>query len=132
MNLFMAIIDTAAAFVRRNPLTCLVILLLAIAAPAVLKGIAVFILYLFLGLVLLSALLMFLFRWRMNKVRRQMEEQFGPQGGFGADPFAGRRSRTSAEGEVKIFKTRGTPEKRVSRSVGDYVEFEETKDGDAQ
>ena len=32
------------------------------------------------------------------------------------------------EGEVKVYKTSETPEKRVSRDVGDYVEFEETKE----
>ncbi len=132
MNLFMAIIDAVTGFIRRNPLTCLVILILAVAAPAVLKGIAVFILYFFLGLFLLAGLLLFLFRWRIYKVRRQMEEQFGPQGGLGGDPFAGRRARAPQEGEVKVYKTQGTPEKRVSKDVGDYVEFEETKDADGQ
>ena len=57
MNLFMAIINAVTGFIRRNPLTCLVILILAVAAPAVLKGIAVFILYFLLGLLLLAALL---------------------------------------------------------------------------
>lgn len=132
MNLFMAIIDAVTGFIRRNPLTCLVILILAVAAPAVLKGIAVFILYFFLGLFLLAALLVFLFRWRIYKMRKQMEEQFGSQGGFGGDPFAGRRARTEQEGQVKLYKTQGAPEKRVSKDVGDYVEFEETKDADGQ
>lgn len=128
MNLFMAIIDAVTGFIRRNPLTCLVILILAVAAPAVLKGIAVFILYFLLGLLLLAALLAFMFRWRIYKVRRQMEEQFGPQGGFGGDPFAGRRARTPREGEVRVRKTQDMPEKRISEDVGDYVEFEETKE----
>ena len=70
----------------------------------------------------------------MNKVRRQMEEQFGegfdPRNfggqGFGS-PFAG-EPRKGREGEVKVRKTSGAPEKRVSKDVGDYVEFEETKE----
>lgn len=132
MNLFMAIIDAVTGFIRRNPLTCLVILILAVAAPAVLKGIAVFILYFLLGLFLLAGLLLFLFRWRIYKVRRQMEEQFGPQGGFGGDPFAARGARSAQEGEVKVYKTQDTPEKKVAEDVGDYVEFEETKDGGNQ
>ena len=78
--------------------------------------------------------LILVFRWRMNKVRRQMEEQFGegfdPRNfggqGFGS-PFAG-ESRKGREGEVKVRKTSGAPEKRVSKDVGDYVEFEETKE----
>ena len=35
---------------------------------------------------------------------------------------------TCREGEVKVRKTSGAPEKRVSKDVGDYVEFEETKE----
>ena len=46
--------------------------------------------------------------------------------GFGS-PFAG-EPRKGREGEVKVYKTSETPEKRVSRDVGDYVEFEETKE----
>ena len=118
MNFLTAIINALVGFVQRNPLTVLVILILAIAAPALLKGVA----------------LILVFRWRMNKVRRQMEEQFGegfdPRNfggqGFGS-PFAG-EPRKGREGEVKVRKTSGAPEKRVSKDVGDYVEFEETKE----
>ena len=42
MNLFTAILDGAVAFVRRNPLFCLLILMLALFAPSVLGGIAMF------------------------------------------------------------------------------------------
>ena len=35
MNLFTAILDGAVAFVRRNPLFCLLILMLALFAPSV-------------------------------------------------------------------------------------------------
>lgn len=131
MNFLMLLFDAIAAFVRRNPITCLVILLLAVAAPSVLQGVAVFILYFVLSLVVLTLVVVLLFRWRMTRLRRQMEEQFGGRQGF--DPFAaeGRRQNRSSErreGEVKIHKTAGTPEKRVSNDVGDYVDFEETKD----
>ena len=45
---------------------------------------------------------------------------------------SGRGARTEGssrqqEGEVKVYRTSETPEKRVSEDVGDYVEFEETK-----
>ena len=42
MNFILAIIDSLVGFVQRNPLTVLVILILAIAAPALLKGVALF------------------------------------------------------------------------------------------
>lgn len=129
MNFIAALFNAVIGFIRRNPITCLVVLILAVAAPAVLKGIAIFILYLILGVVVLSVVLAFFFRRRVNKMRRQMEDQFQSQGGYGSDPFAGgQRSSATQEGDVKVYKTEDTPEKRVSKNVGDYVEFEETKE----
>ena len=116
MNFLTAIINALVGFVQRNPLTVLVILILAIAAPALLKGVALFFLYVVMSILILAVALILVFRWRMNKVRRQMEEQFGE--GFDPRNF----------GEVKVRKTSGAPEKRVSKDVGDYVEFEETKE----
>ncbi len=136
MNFLTALLDAAVGFVRRNPLTCLLILLLAVAAPAVLRGIAVFILYFVLGMIVLTVVVSFLFRWRIRRLQRQMEEQFGAQSGSeaggafgGGNPFGGRRrgEGASREGEVQVHKTAATPEKRVADHVGDYVEFEETK-----
>ena len=131
MNFILAIIDSLVSFVQRNPLTTLVILILALGAPALLKGIAIFILYFFMGLIVLVVAALLFFRWRIYKVRKQMEEQFGEgfgqqQGGFGS-PFA-EQSRKEREGEVKVHKTSETPEKRVSKDVGDYVDFEEEKE----
>ena len=133
MNFILAIIDSLAGFVQRNPLTMLLIVILALGAPALLKGIALFILYFLMGLVILVVVLMLAFRWRIYKVRKQMEQQFGegfdPRNfggqGFGS-PFAG-EPRKGREGEVKVRKTPGMPEKRVSKDVGDYVDFEEEK-----
>lgn len=133
MKFIMALIDALIGFVQRNPLTVLVIVILALGAPALLKGIAAFILYFLLGIAVFVVALLLLFRWRIYRVRRQMEEQFGegfdPQEGFGGgfgSPFA--RQTRGREGDVKVRRTAETPEKRVSRNVGDYVEFEETKE----
>lgn len=132
MGFLTAIIDALAEFVRRNPIFTLIIVVLALTAPALLKGIALFVLYLVLGFLVLIFALSLLFRWRIRRVQRQMEEQFGA-GGFGGAGFGGARgarteSRREQEGEVKVYRTSETPEKRVSESVGDYVEFEETKE----
>ena len=132
MGFLTAIIDALAEFVRRNPIFTLIVVVLALTAPALLKGIALFVLYLVLGFLVLIFALSLLFRWRIRRVQRQMEEQFGA-GGFGGAGFGGaRRARTESrrgqEGGVEGSRTRGTPEKRVSESVGDYVEFEETKE----
>lgn len=126
MNFLTAIFDSLVGFIRRNPVTCLVIVILAVAAPAVLKGIALFVLYFILGLIVLALVLTLLFRWRIYQLRRGMEEPYGSQGGFGS--ASGPRSRQQREGDVKIYKTQDAPAKRVSSQVGDYVEFEETKD----
>jgi len=68
MNFILAIIDSLAGFVQRNPLTMLLIVILALGAPALLKGIALFILYFLMGLVILVVVLMLAFRWRIYKV----------------------------------------------------------------
>lgn len=133
MGFLTAIIDALAEFVRRNPIFTLIVVVLALTAPALLKGIALFVLYLVLGFLVLVFLVSLLFRWRIRRVQRQMEEQFGA-GGFGGAGFGSGRgaraegSRRQQEGEVKVYRTSETPEKRVSEDVGDYVEFEETKE----
>lgn len=127
MRFLAAIIDALVAFVQRNPLFVLAVVILALFAPSLLRGAAAFVLYLFLGLLMLAGVLMLLFRWRIYRMRRDMEEQFGRGfGPRGADPFA--RRRPGREGDVQVRKTAGAPEKRVSSDVGDYVDFEETKE----
>lgn len=127
MKFLLAIIDALAGFVQRNPLTVLIIVVLALAAPALLKGIALFVMWFIVGLVVLAAVAVLAFRWRIRALRRQMEEQFGQGPGPGAgSPFTSRQRRR--EGEVKVYRTSGTPDKRVSSDVGDYVEFEETEE----
>lgn len=127
MRFFAALVDAFASFVQRNPLFVLCVVILALVAPALLKGIAAFILYLFLGLVLLVGILAFLFRWRLYRLRRDLEGQFRGFGPGAGDPFA-RTRQYAREGNVEVRKTTATPEKRVSDDVGDYVEFEETTD----
>ena len=144
MRFLRDIIDALAGFVQRNPLTVLVIVILALGAPALLKGIAALILYFLLGIVVFTLVMGLWLRWRIAQARRRMEEQFGEQFG-GGTPFGtegsygresrregpfGRGSRSSREGEVKIYVTSEAPEKRVAHGVGDYVDFEETKTDD--
>lgn len=143
MRFLRDIIDALAGFVQRNPLTVLVIVILALGAPALLKGIAAFILYFLLGIVVFALIAGLWLHWRIEKARRRMMEErfdeqfrggtpFGsadPFGGAarGGDAFGGRRARNPREGEVKVHVTSETPEKRVASDVGDYVDFEETK-----
>ena len=127
MRFLAAIVDALVAFVRRNPLFVLCVVVLALAAPTLLKGIAAFILYLFFGFLLLAGVLMLLFRLRIYRVQRDMEQEFGR--GFRRTSSAGEASaQQRREGDVRVYKTTSAPEKRVSRDVGDYVDFEETKE----
>lgn len=138
MKFLMAIVDALVGFVQRNPLTVLVILLLALGAPALLKGIAMFVLYLIFGILLAGVLLLLLFGWRIRSMQRRMEEQMNERFGrsdnrntSGQRSYRsswGRSSQSRREGEVRIYKTSDAPEKRVSNDVGDYVEFEENRE----
>ena len=98
MRFLRDIIDALAGFVQRNPLTVLVIVILALGAPALLKGIAAFILYFLLGIVVFTLVMGLWLRWRIAQDRRRMGEQFGEQFGggppFGTDGSSGRESRT--------------------------------------
>ena len=90
MRFLTEIVDALAGFVQRNPLTVLLVVVLAVGAPALLKGIALFILYFFMGLLLLVVAGLLFFRWRVCTMRREMEERFG-RADSGRASAAGRR-----------------------------------------
>ena len=79
------------AFIERNPIFCLFMLLLAIFAPFVFKWIG----WVILGIVALLLIALGIGALRMRKMRRQMEEQMRQaqgqfnQGPFSGNPFAG-------------------------------------------
>lgn len=130
MNFLTLLADTVGSFIRRNPVFCLVVLLLALLAPALLRGIALFVLYIILAVALFWVVILLLLRWRIGRLQREMGERFeqhpGGPGGPGAEWH--RSSAKSREGEVKVYRTSDTPDKRIADDVGDYVDFEETKD----
>lgn len=119
-------IDALVNFVKRNPLFCVLVITLALTAPSLLKGLAAFVLYAFLGIFIFGLVLVLIMRRRVSRVHQRMEEQFrqAAQGGHRSNPGA---QRPANEGEVKVYRTSETPEKRIADDVGDYVEFEETK-----
>lgn len=141
MNFLTTIIDAMVTFVRRNPLTVLIIAFLALAAPSLLQGIAEFILYAVVGMIALVIILVLVFRWKIYRMQKQIKEQFenGGARGFGGD-FSGRgfganrgggassAERRDAEGHVSIDPDSCVQHKRVADDVGEYVEFEEIKD----
>ena len=134
MNYLNALLDALVGFVKRNPILVAVIVILALTAPAVLRGLATLILYIILGFAILVVVLLIALRWRIHKVQQQVRDQFDQQrqqqrSGF--NPFGQQqqqRPHRQDEGEVTVHKTTATPEKRISNDVGDYVDFEETKE----
>jgi len=136
MNFLIALFDGIALILRRNPITFFIIVLLAIVAPSFLKGVAVVALYMIMGLVVLVVAVALLFRWKIRKLQKRAAENFRQSGfngqnGFGGEGgFSGEESQPieSEEGDVKVYKTTASPQKRVSSEVGDYVDFEETKE----
>ena len=123
MNLLTWIIDAVTGFVRRNPIFCLVVLILAIGAPSLLAGIASLILYVILAAVVLMLVVSIVIRWRIAKItdgfRQQQQQQQG-----------GTRSSQQREGEVSIRIDSEQTEKRINDDVGDYVDFVEEKNND--
>ncbi|MDE6778428.1 MAG: DUF4834 family protein [Alistipes sp.] len=129
MNWIVMIIDALVSFVRRNPIFCLVVLILALGAPSLLAGIASAILYVILALVVAALIFGFVMRMKIRRLQRDMNDRFG--GGFSdfgqPNPGGSARQRRQDEGDVKIYRRRDAAGKRVSEDVGDYVDFEEEK-----
>lgn len=127
-------IDSIINFIQRNPLTTIIVVMLLVFAPStfgiVLGVIAV-------GLLCLHAIPIFLL-WRLRRAGKRMEEQAQQQqGDYGYtrqsysqqyDSSQGSARGSGSEGDVKVYTTDRQPQKRVSDSVGDYVDFEEVKE----
>ena len=62
MNFLLLLIDAVGSFIRRNPIFCLAVLLLAVFAPSLMQGIALVVLYVILGIVCFWA---GIFLWRL-------------------------------------------------------------------
>ena len=71
-----------------------------------------------------------IFAWRLQRMQRQMHEQFRQQGEKSGHQQYSYRSRrqTTNEGDVSIHATQAMPEKRISDDVGEYVDFKEVAD----
>lgn len=122
MNFFIMLLDGIAAFIRRNPITCLVAVIIAIACPS-LFGAAVWVISVLIILALLSTLL---FVWRIRRLQKSVDEQFRR-----AAEEQGRRYSQAddmhREGDVSLHRTNEAPQKKINDDVGEYVDFEEEK-----
>ena len=88
-----------------------------------------FIFYVFMGIIVLALILILVFRYRINRVRRQMYQQQGgdPQGEYRRSARRGTHERTP-EGEVTIKQASSKTTKVVNSDVGRYVEYEEVSE----
>ena len=123
-----AIIDAIVEWVKRNPLTCILLVMVAVFAPSLFGAI-----FIGIGIVALLLLAIPIFGiFKLRRMSKKMEEQGSQQQGFGGFGGFSQQSRTQQrpqnEGEVKVYTTEESKEKRVSDKVGDYIDFEEVKD----
>lgn len=118
------------AFVRRNPILCLFILLMALASPSMASmaaGVLKVILYIVMFFILLMLLGGLYLNYRIKRLRRQAEEQM--RGGNGTYTHSthrgyGNQPQQPREGEVSVHQTE-PQEKKINSNVGDYVDFED-------
>ena len=127
MEFINRLVDSFVAFVRRNPILCLAILLLALASPSMVAGVFKVILYVIMFFILIMLLGGLYLSYRINRLRRQAEEQM--RGGNGTDSRStyreyGNQPKQPREGEVSVHQTE-PKEKKINKNVGDYVDFED-------
>lgn len=107
----------------RNPLTTIFVVLLMVAAPGLFGAFAVVIIVLMLlGLLSWAALV-----WRLRRVQREAEEQMRNHAGGAGHTSGGGYRRARNEGDVTVHAP-AHQEKRVSETVGEYVDFKEVKE----
>lgn len=127
MNFLFAIIDSIVEWIKRNPLTCILLVMIAVFAPGLYGAI-----FIGIGIVVLLLLAIPIIGiFKLRRMSRKIEDEARQQQGFGGQGFGGftgqNRTRTNNEGEVKVYTTEEATEKRVNDKVGEYVDFEEVK-----
>ena len=128
MNFLFAIIDSIVEWIKRNPLTCILLVMIAVFAPGLFGAI-----FIGIGIVVLLLLAIPIIGiFKLRRMSRKIEDEARQQQDFGGQGFGGgfsgqNRTRNSNEGEVKVYTTEEATEKRVNDKVGEYVDFEEVK-----
>lgn len=130
------------SFIERNPIFCLVILLLALFAPFVIK----WALWVILGLLAIPLIALLIFTLRFRKMQRDVNNQFRQSGGAsgfnagtGFGGFANMGNGMSLEELVRQMQAQADARQRSNTKSepkttkidndksGDYVDFEEVK-----
>lgn len=121
MNFLSLLIDSIIDYVRRNPLTTTILIMLMIFAPGAFGAIFIGIMVVLLLLMAIPIFLLLRLRRASRHIKEEAHRTTNSQQFYG-------RQKEKQEGEVKVYTTNQTPEKRVSDNVGDYIDFEEVKD----
>ena len=121
MNFLSLLIDSIIEYVRRNPLTTTILVMLMIFAPGAFGAIFIGIMVVLLLLMAIPIFLLLRLRRASRHIKEEAHRTTNSQQFYG-------RQKEKQEGEVKVYTTNQTPEKRVSDNVGDYIDFEEVKD----
>ena len=116
---YSTMIDFIIRFIKENPLTIVLLVMLIAFAPS-LAGAMLIGLLVVVGLLLLIPVFMYL---RLRRISRRMEQESQY-----SRSNTQREAQKQREGEVKVYTTTDRPQKRVSDDVGDYVDFEEVKE----
>ena len=130
------------SFIERNPIFCLVILLLALFAPFVIK----WALWVILGLLAIPLIALLIFTLRFRKMQRDVNNQFRQAGGAsgfnagtGFGGFANMGNGMSLEELVRQMQAQADARQRSNTKSepkttkidndksGDYVDFEEVQ-----
>lgn len=123
MNIFSAIIDGIVSFVRNNPLTVVIIVMLAVFVPSLFGAMLIGLLVVLLLLVAWPLYMLLRLRREARRMEKEASNHDFRRGYYTRREYS---SRNNGEGEVKVYTT-AVREKRVKSDVGDYVDFEEVK-----
>lgn len=126
MNILSAILDAMISFIRNNPLTVVIIVMLAVFVPSLFGAVLIGLLVVLLLIVAWPVAMLLRLRREARRMERDgFARDFGREYRTRREYTSGsRRNSNPDEGEVKIYAT-SVREKRVRSDVGDYVEFEE-------
>lgn len=117
------LLDALVSFVKHNPITCIVMVILAVSFPAFFK----YAMWIVIAIAALFVILLLLLFWRLHKVRKDLEKQIRNAQNRAREYYGdgGSGEQSKEEGDISIHRTSSAPEKRINGNVGEYVDFEE-------
>lgn len=122
MEFIYRLIDSLVAFVRRNPIMCLILLFIALASPQMVAGAFKAIMYVIMFFLILMLAIGLYMSYRINRLRQDAEQKM--RNASGSYRNYGHNTQQPREGEVSVHQTEPQG-KKINKNVGDYVDFED-------